>query len=69
MMVVGPDNRVRQVAVRAGQHVGGFVELINGPPIGARVLLGGSTFVLPGDEVRPEQLRPDPPATPAAGGR
>ncbi len=67
MMVVGTDNRVRQVAVKTGQHEGGYVELIQGPPVGARVLLGGSTFVLPGDEVRPEQLRPEQVATPAEG--
>jgi len=67
MMVVGTDNRVRQVAVKTGQHEGGYVELIQGPPVGSRVLLGGSTFVLPGDEVRPEQLRPEQVATPAEG--
>jgi HlyD family secretion protein len=66
MMVVGSDNRVRQVPVKAGQHVGGYVELIQGPPIGSRVLLGGATFVLPGDEVRPEDMRPAPAS---AGGR
>jgi len=69
MMVVGPDNRVRQVAVKLGQHVGGYVELVQGPPVGARVLLGGSTFVLPGDEVKPAQLRSDQSPAPAVGAR
>ena len=49
VMVVGTDNRVRQIAVKIGQHSGGYVELIGGPPVGARLLLGASTFVLPGD--------------------
>lgn len=53
MMVVGSDDRVRQVPVKTGEHEGGYVELIQGPPIGTRVLLGGSTFVLPGDLVKP----------------
>ncbi|MDR3513161.1 MAG: efflux RND transporter periplasmic adaptor subunit [Caulobacteraceae bacterium] len=55
VMVVGPDNRVRQVAAKTGQHAGGYVELLRGPPAGSRVLLGASTFVLPGDVVRPVQ--------------
>jgi HlyD family secretion protein len=53
MMVVGADDRVRQVPVRTGEHEGGYVELLQGPPAGARVLLGASTFVLPGDVVKP----------------
>ena len=55
VMVVGADNRVRQVAAKTGQHAGGYVELVQGPPAGSRVLLGASTFVLPGDVVRPVQ--------------
>lgn len=55
VMVVGPGDRVRQAPVRTGEHAGGYVELIQGPPVGSRVLLGASTFVLPGDVVRPVQ--------------
>lgn len=69
MMVVGADDRVRQVTIKAGQHVGGYVELIQGPPAGSRVLLGGATFVLPGDLVKPEQLRAEQSPIAAAGGR
>jgi HlyD family secretion protein len=69
MMVVGSDNRVRQVTVKPGQHVGGYVELIQGPPAGSRVLLGGATFVLPGDLVKPEELRNDPTPIAAASAR
>jgi HlyD family secretion protein len=53
VMVVGNDNRARRVAVRPGQRAGGYVELIDGPPLGARVLMSGAAFVLDGDVVRP----------------
>jgi HlyD family secretion protein len=53
VMQVGSDNHVHQVTVRTGEHEGGYVELLQGPPVGARVLLGASAFVLPGDLVRP----------------
>ena len=53
VMVVGSDNRVRQVAVKTGAHEGGYVEIVSGPPAGSRVLLGASAFVLPGDMVKP----------------
>ena len=52
VMVVGADNRVSEVPVKTGEHSGGYVELLQGPPVGSRVLLGASTFVLPGDQVR-----------------
>jgi HlyD family secretion protein len=53
MMVVQADNRVRRVAVRSGDRADGFVELVQGPPPGSKVALGGSAFVLDGDRVRP----------------
>ncbi len=53
VMVVGADNRVSQVPVRTGDHAGGYAELLQGPPAGARVLLGAAAFVLPGDMVKP----------------
>jgi HlyD family secretion protein len=51
-MVVGPDNRVRRAPVRTGGRSGGWVELVEGPPPGSRVALGGAAFVLEGDQVR-----------------
>lgn len=53
MMVVQADNKVRRVPIRSGARADGFVELIQGPPPGSRVALGGSAFVLDGDPVRP----------------
>jgi len=51
--VVDPSNRVHRVAVRTGERSGGFVELLQGPPAGSRVLVSGASFVLDGDKVAP----------------
>lgn len=51
--VVDPSNRVHRVAVRTGERAGGFVELLQGPPAGSRVLVTGASFVLDGDKVAP----------------
>ena len=51
-MVVGADDRVRRAGVKTGARAGGWVELIEGPPPGSRVALGGSAFVLEVDKVR-----------------
>jgi HlyD family secretion protein len=58
VMVVQPDNRVRRAGVRTGGRAGGWVELVEGPPVGSRVALGGSAFVLDGDTVRPVEAAP-----------
>ena len=66
VMVVGPDNRVRQVAVKTGARGGGYVELVSGPPAGSRVLQRAASLVLPGDVVRPVQGAAPAAASPAA---
>lgn len=53
LVMVDANNRARQAPVRTGQRGGGWVELLDGPPVGARVLLGGSAFTLDGDLVAP----------------
>jgi HlyD family secretion protein len=53
VFVVDPNNRVHRVAVKTGQRADGFVELLQGPPPGSRVLITGSSFVLDGDKVSP----------------
>jgi HlyD family secretion protein len=53
VFVVDPSDRVHRIAVRTGQRAGGFVELMQGPPAGSRVLVTGSSFVLDGDKVNP----------------
>lgn len=66
VMVVDTANKVRRVPVRTGRRAGGFVELIQGPPPGSQVLLGGASFVLDGDVVRP--VAPTAPLNPPASG-
>lgn len=74
VMLVGANNRVRQMAVRTGRRANGYVELTQGPEVGALVLLGGAAFVLPGDLVKPQivaapaQQAPASPAPAAASG-
>ncbi len=63
VMVVDNADRVRRVTVKTGARAQGFVELLQGPAAGARVLLTGATFVLEGDKVKPTL------ATAAAGAR
>nr|WP_233243447.1 MULTISPECIES: efflux RND transporter periplasmic adaptor subunit [unclassified Caulobacter] len=53
LVTVDSANRARQSAVRTGQRGGGWVEILDGPPVGSRVLLGGSAFTLDGDLVAP----------------
>ncbi|HUO22360.1 MAG TPA: efflux RND transporter periplasmic adaptor subunit [Caulobacteraceae bacterium] len=61
VLVVGPGNRVRRVAVKTGARAKGLVALLDGPPAGSRVLTTGSSFVLEGDEVAPvEETGPTP---------
>jgi HlyD family secretion protein len=68
--VVGADNRVSMIPVKTGRRSGGYVELLDGPPAGARVLLKAASFVLPGDTVKPIQASAAdlPPASDAAAG-
>jgi HlyD family secretion protein len=73
VMVVDADNRVHRAPVRVGRRGGGFVELVQGPPAGSRILLGAASFVLEGDLVKPQEVAgaapaPAPPAAkPTAG--
>lgn len=65
VMVLDAGNKVSKVKVRAGRHGGGFVELVQGPPAGTRVLLGAASFVLEGDVVNPVAASAAPAAAPA----
>jgi HlyD family secretion protein len=52
-MLVGDGNKVKQVPVKLGERTGDFVQLVEGPPAGARVLAVGSSFSLDGDVIQP----------------
>ena len=53
VMLVSADNRVKQVPVKLGDRAGDYVQLIEGPPAGSRVLAIGSSFTLDGDLIQP----------------
>lgn len=53
VMLVDDQNRVKQVPVKLGQRAGDYVQLIDGPPAGSRVLATGSAFTLDGDVIKP----------------
>ncbi len=61
VMTLGADGRVHKVPVHTGVRAHGLVELLDGPPVGAEVLLGGGAFVLDGDRVRATVTQGDAP--------
>lgn len=63
VIVVGADDRVRRVPVQTGQRAGGQVQLVKGPPVGARVVAAAGAFLLDGDKVHPVEAAAAPPAT------
>jgi HlyD family secretion protein len=52
VMVIDAQNRVHRVPIQTGQRAQGYVQLLQGPPVGSRVALGGGAFVLDGDKVQ-----------------
>jgi HlyD family secretion protein len=67
VMLVDETNTVHQTPVKLGQRTGDYVQLIDGPPAGSRVLAIGSAFTLDGDVIKPAEDAA-PPAAPAAPG-
>ena len=67
--MVDEANKVHQTPVKLGQRSGDYVELIDGPPAGSRVLATGSAFTLDGDVINPtdDTVAPAPAAAPAEG--
>lgn len=53
VMVIGADNRVKHVSVQTGQRGSGLVQIVKGPPAGARVVQNAASFLLDGDLVKP----------------
>jgi HlyD family secretion protein len=69
VLVVDAKNRVHSAAVKTGRRSQGLVELVDGPPDGARVALSGGVFLLDGDLVRPIEAVPGARPAPPAGGK
>jgi len=53
VMLVSEDNKVKQVPVKLGERTGDYVQLVEGPAAGSRVLAVGSSFTLDGDVIQP----------------
>ena len=70
LMVVDANGRVSRQPITTGRRGGGFVELLTGPPAGARVVSRFGSMLVPGDVVRavPDTgaASPPPPAPAAA---
>lgn len=69
VMLVSDDNRVKQVPVKLGERSGDYVQLVDGPPAGSRVLLVGASFTLDGDVITPLEGEAAEPAAAAPGGK
>lgn len=54
VVTIDAQNKARQVSVRTGRRGGGWVELVQGPAPGARVVVGSAAFVGDGDVVKPQ---------------
>lgn len=52
VVTIADDGRAKRVAVRTGARADGWVALVQGPPVGTRVALGGGAFLLDGDRAR-----------------
>jgi HlyD family secretion protein len=53
VMMVDEANKVKRVPVKLGERTGDYVQLVEGPPAGSRVLAVGTGFVLEGDTIAP----------------
>jgi HlyD family secretion protein len=53
VIVIDAQNLARQVKIRTGQRGGGWVQLLEGPPVGSRIVQSAAAFTLDGDKVKP----------------
>jgi len=53
LITIDDNNRAHPIAVRVGTRDGGFVTLVQGPPVGTRVAVGSGVSLLEGDLVNP----------------
>jgi HlyD family secretion protein len=60
LMVVDAANKVTHMPVKLGGRVGDYVQIVEGPPAGSRVLATGSAFTLDGDVITPVEEGADP---------
>lgn len=53
VVTVDAQNRAKQVPVTTGRSGGGWVELVQGPAPGARIVIGSGAFIGDGDVIKP----------------
>lgn len=53
LMVVDEENRVRRSPVKLGERYGEYIQVVEGPAAGTRVLATGAAFTLEGDVIEP----------------
>jgi len=53
LMVVDDKNTVHRTPVRLGERYGDYIQVVEGPPAGSRVLATGAAFTLDGDVIEP----------------
>ena len=53
VVTIDDQNRARQVKIKTGQRGGGWVQLVQGPQPGARIVANAAAFTLDGDRVKP----------------
>jgi HlyD family secretion protein len=53
VVTIDDQNRARQVKIKTGQRAGGWVQLVQGPQPGARIVANAAAFTLDGDRVKP----------------
>jgi HlyD family secretion protein len=56
VMLLGADNTLSRAPVVTGQRGGGYVELVNGPPVGSRVVAKAASMLVVGDTITPVPL-------------
>jgi HlyD family secretion protein len=53
VMVVGPDNKVHSTPIKTGLRSNGFVELVDGPPVGTTIVQSAAALLTDGEKVSP----------------
>jgi len=66
VMTVNAQNRVKRMIVQTGARGGGYVQLVKGPPPGARVVQNAAAFLLDNDLIKPVEGAVVASAGPAA---
>ncbi len=56
LMRVDENNELKRAPVKLGERIGDYVQIVEGPPAGTRVLATGAAFQLEGDVITPVEV-------------